>query len=64
MQSRIKIFAITFLAVLIFVFGFYYLDTHQLFNSLKLGVIGGVVLGAMASLLVPFVLKKNNDGIQ
>ncbi|RXG24144.1 hypothetical protein [Leeuwenhoekiella marinoflava] len=58
MSSRIKIFLITFIAVLIFVFGFYYLDSHKLVNSLKLGVIGGIVVGAMASLLVPFVTKK------
>ncbi|RXG15248.1 hypothetical protein DSM03_102521 [Leeuwenhoekiella aestuarii] len=58
MSSRIKIFVITFIAVLIFVFGFYYLDSHKLVNSLKLGVIGGVVVGAIASLLVPFVTKK------
>ena len=58
MSSRIKNFLITFIAVLIFVFGFYYLDSHKLVNSLKLGVIGGIVVGAMASLLVPFVTKK------
>jgi len=58
MNSRIKIFVITFLAVLLFVFGFYYLDTHKLINSLKLGVIGGIVVGSMAALLVPFVMKK------
>ena len=58
MNTRIKIFLITFLAVLIFVFGFYYLDTHKLVNSLKLGAIGGIVVGTIASLLVPFVVKK------
>ena len=47
-----------FTLVLLFVFGFYYLDTHKLVNSLKLGVVGGIVVGAMAALLVPFVLKK------
>jgi len=58
MRPRLKIFLITFTLVLLFVFGFYYLDTHKLVNSLKLGVVGGIVVGAMAALLVPFVLKK------
>ena len=58
MTQRINIFLITFLVVTLFVFGFYYLDTHNLLNSLQLGGIGGIVVGTMAALLVPFVLKK------
>ncbi len=58
MKQRPKIFMITFIIVTAFVFGFYYLDTHKVFNSLKLGAIGGIVIAAMAALLVPFVLKK------
>tara|TARA_Y100000815_G_C13228468_1_gene457092 strand:+ start:167 stop:346 length:180 start_codon:yes stop_codon:yes gene_type:complete len=58
MKQRSKIFIITFIIVTAFVFGFYYLDTHKVFNSLKLGAIGGIVIAAMAALLVPFVIKK------
>ena len=61
MKPRLRIFVLTFLAVALFVFGFYYLDTHETINSLKLGVIGGVVVGAMAAILVPFVVKGTKD---
>ena len=58
MTQHIKIFLITFIAVSLFVFGFYFLDTHNVLNALQLGAIGGIVVGTMAALLVPFVLKK------
>ncbi|MAW95288.1 MULTISPECIES: hypothetical protein [unclassified Leeuwenhoekiella] len=61
MKPRIKIFTLTFIAVALFVFGFYYLDTHEIMNSVKLGVIGGVVVGAIAAILIPFVLKGHKQ---
>ena len=57
MKNRIRIFSITFLAVSLFTFGFYYLDTHEFVNALILGAIGGVVVASLAALLVPFVRK-------
>jgi hypothetical protein len=58
MKQRPKIFIITFIIVTAFVFGFYYLDTHKVFVFFILCSIGGIVIAAMAALLVPFVLKK------
>ena len=57
MQHRVKTFIITFLAVGAFVFGFYYLDTQEFVHSIFLGIIGGTVVGAIAAILVPFVIK-------
>ncbi|WP_416442003.1 hypothetical protein ACH3O9_15370 [Leeuwenhoekiella sp. A16] len=60
-KQRIKIFIITFLSTGIFTFGFYYLDTHKVVNSIFLGVIGGSVLASLAALLIPFVRKGDKQ---
>ena len=60
-KHRIKTFAITFIIVGLFTFGFYYLDTHKVVNSIFLGIIGGTVVGSIATLLVPFVRKGDKQ---
>tara|TARA_R110002020_G_scaffold216986_1_gene424802 strand:- start:1651 stop:1860 length:210 start_codon:yes stop_codon:yes gene_type:complete len=64
MAHRIKIFAVIFICSALFVFGFYYLGSHNALNSVLLGIIGGSVLGGLGSLLLPFVRNHQNKSSQ
>lgn len=57
-------FAIIFICAALFVFGFYYIDTHNVLNSILLGIIGGTVIGAIGSILLPFVQKRDKNSSQ
>lgn len=58
MSYRQQMFLKTFFITGLFVFTFYYFSSDLLVDAILLGIIGGVVIGLMVSLLIPFIQKR------
>lgn len=58
MSKKLKTFFSVFILVGIAVFFMYYYSTGDIYASLALAVIGGIVVGLIISLAIPFIKKK------